>query len=121
MTLADAERVEVKMNRIAPDILFRIPPQQTFSVTGKIATSDNSPLPPNTKAILLTADAFVGPMYGQEVSRDGSFAIPKVLPGKYWALLDVESESSEVKWSTIKTEVVVGGDVQDLSLTLIPR
>ena len=121
-SLDDAERVEVKANNIAPDLLFKIPPQQTFSFEGKVATSNNSPLPPNTKVVLLTADdSFLGPMYGQEIALDGSFVVPKVLSGRYWALLDVESESSKVKWSTIKTEVVVSGDVQNVLLTLIPN
>lgn len=122
LEFGDADRIEVKANHNAPDLLFKIPPQQTFSFAGRVATSDNSPLPPNTKVVLLTTDdSFLGPMYGQDVAPDGTFFVPKVLPGRYWALLDVESESSHVKWSTIKTAVVVSGDVQNLLLTLIPK
>ena len=68
--------------------------------------------------MLLSADRFLLALsYVQEVTADGTFTFPKVLTGKYWAIVDVES-SGDTKWSTKKAEVNVDGDIRDLSLDL---
>ena len=79
-------------------------------------------MPPNARVVLLTADgSFLGPAYAQDVSSDATFNIQTVLPGTYWALVDVDADSGQVRWSTVKTEVVVSGDIDHLSLSLIPN
>jgi len=117
-----AAHIHVGIGQDSANLVFKIPAQELFSVAGAVSSPNNSPLPANTKVILIAADgSFVGPAYGQDVSTNGSFVIPAVLPGKYWALLDVDSADSEnTKWSAIKTELTVTGSIDHLSLTLIP-
>ncbi len=117
-----ADEITVNSGQNISDLIFRIPVQQAFSVSGVISLSDDSRLPNNTKVILLSADRpFQGPAYGQDVSSDGTFILPRVLPGKYWAFLDVDSDSdsSKTKWSTIKSELLVDGNIDRVSLSLI--
>ena len=114
--------ITVNSGQNISDLIFRIPVEQTFSVSGVVSLSNNSKVPDNTKVILLSADRpFQGPAYRQDVSSDGTFILPRVLPGKYWAFLDVDSDSdsSDTKWSTIKSELLVDGNVDHLLLSLI--
>jgi hypothetical protein len=85
--------------------------------------ADNSRVPVNVKTILISSDRpFQGPTYEQEVAPDGTFTFPKVLPSKYWALLDIDADTdSSIKWSTIKTELLVNGNVDHASLILMRK
>jgi len=119
---ADATEITVNPGEIVSDVIFKIPVQETFSVSGVVSLSDNSPLPANLKIILISSDQpFQGPVYGEDVAQNGAFVFPRVLPGRYWALSDVntDADSGNAKWSTIKTELVVNGNVDHTSLLLI--
>lgn len=122
---SDATQITVSPEQNTSDLVFNVPRQQTFAITGTVATSNNSALRANTMVILVSADgSFLGPMSAAEVSSDGSFAIPKVLPARYIALVEVESDSRDSehsKWSTIKTELIVDRNPEHLALTLIPE
>jgi hypothetical protein len=122
MEASDAAEITLNSGEGISDLTFRIPVQETFSVSGVVSSSYNSKVPDNMKVILLSADRpFQGPAYGQDIASDGTFRLPRVLPGKYWALLDIDSNgnSANAKWSTIKTEVLVNGNVDHIALQLI--
>jgi len=117
---SSAAEITLDSGKNISDLIFRIPVQQTFSVSGMVSLSDNSSVPDNTKVILLSADLpFQGPAYGQDVASDGTFTLPTVLPGRYWAFLDLDSDSDSSRWSTIKSELLVDGNVDRVLLSLI--
>ena len=124
--ISDATPITIRPAQSISNLIFKIPPQPIFSVTGSVATSNDSRLPAEAKVILISADQpFFSLFYSQDVLPNGTFQFSRVLPGKYWAFVDVDSDSgrsdSKSSWSTRKTEVIVQGDVGQLSLTIIPR
>lgn len=119
-----ATPIDIRAGQAIVDLVFKIPPQPTFSVKGIVSASNNSPLPSETKVILVSADQpFLALAYAEDTAPNGSFAFPKVLPGKYWSFVDVNSDpdgSIKPGWLTRKTELLVDRNLADLSLVLIP-
>ena len=101
------------------DLVFNIPAQATFSVSGKVSNSHNPELPAKVKVMLMNASQ---PLLAHtaDTATTGSFVFNQVLPGEYWAIVTVDA-SVESKWSTRKALVEVGGDIAQLSLELIPN
>jgi hypothetical protein len=82
-----------------------------------VSNSDNSQLPAKVKVMLMSASQ---PLlaYTADTATGGSFVFNQVLPGEYWAIVNIDA-SVESKWSTRKALVEVGGDITQLSLELI--
>jgi hypothetical protein len=99
------------------DLVFNIPAQATFSVSGTVSNSDNPQLPAKVKVILMSASQLLL-AYTADAATSGSFVFNQVLPGEYWAIVTVDA-SVESKWSTRKARVEVVGDITHLSLELI--
>ena len=99
------------------DLVFNIPAQATFSVSGKVSNSHNPELPAKVKVMLMSASQ---PLlaYTADTATGGSFVFNQVLPGEYWTIVNIDA-SVESKWSTRKALVEVGGDITQLSLELI--
>jgi hypothetical protein len=117
---SEATGIEIKGDA-NPEILFNVPPQPTFSVSGTIQVSNKSALPAECKVGLLSADPQSFQLaYTQDVAPSGSFDFPRVLPGKYWAFVAVDSDTSS-KWLTKKVEVNVEVTVANLTLQLIAK
>lgn len=100
-------------------LLFKVPSSRTYAVGGKISAFSKSKRQAEPKVMLVgTADPFLLALgYSANVDEDGTFIVRQVLPGKYWALVTVDSDGT-TKWSTRKVEVNVDADVTDLSLEL---
>ena len=114
MKASEATPIDIRAGQ-ALALVFRIPQQNTYSVKGRVATSDTSPVP-DSQVVLVTADQpFRGPTYRADISEDGSFHIPKVLPGKYWGFVLADHEG----WSTRKAELVIDKDLSGVALVLI--
>ena len=119
---SQATTITVTSGQSNPDLVFKIPLQSTFSVSGAVTTPNGWPLPVGVKVMLLNAE---GPLltlvYVQDVAQDGKISFAKVLPGRYWAfaLCDFDSaESGKAKWWTWKTELKVDGNISNLSLAM---
>ncbi|HEY6268027.1 MAG TPA: hypothetical protein VIX11_07005 [Candidatus Acidoferrum sp.] len=118
---SEATAIEIKGDVANPELLFNVPPQPTFSVSGTVQVSNESALPAECKVGLLRADPQSFQLaYTQDVAPNGSFDFPQVLPGKYWAFVAVDSNASS-KWLTKKVEVNVEVTVANLSLQLIAK
>jgi len=120
---SQATTIPLRSGHSSPDIVFEIPFQPTFSVTGAVIISGgDSHLPAEVNVMLINADGTVLTLvYSQAVAADGTFSFAKVLPGRYWAFagLDTDSaDSGKTKWWTRKTEIMVDGNVSSLSLAL---
>lgn len=100
---------------------FKIPPQPTFFVQGSISTSNKAALPSESKVFLVNADlsAFLV-SYSHDIEADGSFRFARVLPGRYWAVVGIDSDSAS-NWETRKTEVNVNAQVSGLFLELVRK
>lgn len=104
-----------------PDLEISLPPQATFSVRGTVMTPHSSALPPECSVFLLNVDRLsflVG--YSADVGPMGRFEFPKVLPGKYWAFVGVDSDVA-AHWLTRKSEVHVNTAIPNLSLELVQK
>jgi len=120
MSVPEAGKISIAPGQIKADLVFKIPPQKMFSVAGSVSTSNNSPLPAKSRVLLLSMDQpFMTLAYEGDIGANGSFTLPKVLSGRYWAILDVDFDSAAPGWSTRKIELVVDKDVNDLPLVLI--
>jgi hypothetical protein len=115
--LSDATAIDIIPDQTPSDLVFNIPAQATFSVSGKVSNSDNPQLPAEVKVMLMSASQ---PLlaYTADAATGGSFVFNQVLPGEYWAIVTVDA-SVESKWSTRKAWVEVVGDITHLSLELI--
>jgi len=124
-SLSEATSIIIKPGQTTSDIEFKIPPQPTFSVAGVISIPNNSHLSASIKVMLISADQpFLALPYAQDVAPDGTFLFPKVLPGRYWGFVDVDSDSEDSarpKWLTRKIELLIDRDLGHLSLPLIPN
>jgi len=124
LNLLQATPILIKSGQQTPDIIFTVPSQTAFSVTGVVSTPGSTLRPAETKVFLISADQpFLALAYAQDVASDGTFTFDKVLPGRYWAFVDVDAfaQSGGPKWLTRKTEVVVEKNVSALTLELIPH
>ena len=120
-TATEASTVELRRGQAPTDLAFNIPPQPTFSVSGNVRIPYKSVLPAESRVFLLSADPssfLVG--YSKDVDSSGSFDFPRVLPGKYWAFVGVNSDDAP-NWLTRKAEVEVNVTVRGLSLELVQK
>jgi hypothetical protein len=115
--LSQATAIHVIPGHAPSDLVFDIPAQATFSVSGMVSNSDNPQLPAEVKVMLISSSQ---PLlaYTSDAATSGSFVFDQVLPGEYWAVVTV-APSIESKWSTRKSRVEVVGDTTQLSLELI--
>jgi hypothetical protein len=119
--LADAMAIEVKSGEDNPRLMFNVPPQPTFSVTGTVFTANKSGLPPGCKVALLSADPVSFELaYAQDVRPSGSFDFSQVLPGRYWAFVVVGSDTAS-NWLTRKVGLDVNREIANLTLELIAK
>ncbi len=117
----DATAIEVKSGQANPEIVFNVPPQQGFSVSGSVHTSSKSGLPPECKVTLLNADPLSFLLaYSENIASNGSFDFSQVLPGRYWGFVIIASDTAS-SWLTRKVEVDVSVEVANLSLELIAK
>jgi hypothetical protein len=119
--LSEAKAIEINEGQQISHLLFKVVAQKTYTVSGKISDFSKRQRQAEPKVLLLNADRLLlAQSYEQEVAPDGTFNFPQVLPGRYWAIVDVESTGdTSTKWSTRKVEVDVDGSIRDLSLELI--
>jgi hypothetical protein len=102
-----ATAIEVKDGQANSELAFDVPRQPTFSISGTVLVSPKAALPTECKVALLSADSLSSALaYTQEVAPNGSFDFPRVLPGKYWAFVIVDSDAAS-NWLTRKAEVDV--------------
>jgi hypothetical protein len=96
--------------------MFKVPSRKTYTVSGRIWEFNKSKQQAAPKVMLLSAaDRFLLALgYSADVAADGTFVLSRVLPGKSWAVVTVDSDGT-TKWSTRKVEVNVDGDVNGLS------
>ncbi len=121
VTSSAATVIEVKGDHPISELVFDVPTQSAFSVSGTVRASNKLELPAECKVILLSAEPFSFLLaYSQDVGPSGYFEFPNVLPGKYWALVTVDSDGTS-SWLTRKAEVDVSADVAEESLELIAR
>jgi hypothetical protein len=116
--MSEATAINIEPGQTVSHLLFKVPVQRTYSVSGKISTFNKSQLKADPKAILVSADQSFALAYAEDVAPDGAFIFRHVLAGKYWAVVTVDSDGT-TKWSTRKVAVDVDGNVTDLSLELI--
>jgi hypothetical protein len=117
----EATTIEVTSGRANSDLVFNVPPQPTFSVSGTVLASNKSALPPECKVALMRTDpSSFALAYRQDIAPSGYFGFPRILPGKYWAVVVVDSDAAS-RWLTRKTEVNVDVTVANLSLELIAK
>lgn len=118
---SDATVIDVEGAPASFELVFNVPSQPTFSVTGTVAESNMSALPVECKVVLLSTDPLSFPLaYSQDVTPSGSFSFPQVLPGKYWAFVIVDSGDAS-KWLMRKVALDVDVSVSNLSLDLIAK
>lgn len=112
---SEATEVEISPRETVSHLLFKVPSQQTYTVKGKIAAFNKSKQQSAPKVMLVSAaDRFLLALgYSADVATDGTFTLLHVLPGKYWAVVAVDSDGT-ARWSTRKVEVNVDGDVTDI-------
>ena len=115
--LSEATAIDISPGHPPSDLIFNIPAQATFSVSGTVSNSDNPRLPAKVTVMLMSASQ---PLlaYTADAAASGSFVFNQVLPGEYWAIVTVDA-SIESNWSTRKARVEVVGDITHLSLELI--
>jgi len=114
---SEATAIEIIPGHNPSDLVFNIPAQATFSVSGTVSNSDNPQLPAAVRVMLMSASQPL-PAYTANAATSGSFVFNQVLPGEYRAIVTVDP-SVESKWSTRKARVEVVGDITHLSLELI--
>ncbi|HWZ96634.1 MAG TPA: hypothetical protein VN025_02645 [Candidatus Dormibacteraeota bacterium] len=118
---ADIATVEVTAGRSNPLLTLEVPIQNTFSITGKVQLRNASTLPEDCRVFLLNADHELFVLsYSQNIGPNGSFTIPRVISGKYWAFVEIESDNS-LEWQTKKMEVEVTENIANLSLQLVKK
>jgi len=119
--LADATKIEVGPGQQIQNVLIKVPFQPLYSVKGAIVPFDKANLELKPKVLLIDPEQVsFATLYAGDVSPDGSFEFPGVLPGKYWAIVNIESVSDS-QWLTRKASVEVDGNVSGVSLTLVPK
>src|SRR5712664_1472 len=100
--LSEAKTIEVSAGQEISHLLFTVTPQKTYSVSGNLSNFGSGQHQAKPNVLLFNADRFLLALsYSQEVAADGTFSFPQVLPGKYSAIVAVES-SGDTKWSTKK-------------------
>jgi len=119
--LSEAKAIAVERGQQVENLLLKVPFQPLYSVSGTLADFDKSNAELQPKVLLFNAEqVFVGLIYRQDLSPNGSFKFPHVLPGKYWAIVIVDADDNS-KWFTTKVAVDVDNNVSGLSLTLTQK
>ena len=120
--LSEAASIDIRAGQSVPDLTFTIPSQPTFSVSGTVSVAAGARLPQKASVILTSAEQPFSPLiYLHDIASSGSFVFPKVLAGKYWGIVDVESDTGGRKWLTRKIQITVDRKVTDLHLALMPE
>jgi hypothetical protein len=116
---SEATTIAIKSGQVVSDLVFRAPTQAKFSVSGAVHLPANSRMPSDYKVALFGAEpsSFMLVYAVQGIEPGRQFVFPGVLPGKYWALVLVDSEDAPT-WLTRKTEFTVTGAITGLSLEL---
>lgn len=118
---SDSRPIELKSEQVHSDLKVVVEPQPTFSVSGNILIPKNSALPTECKVFLLNADPLSFLVsYSVDVDPSGSFEFRRVLPGRYWTFVGVDSDAAP-NWLTRKAEVEVNATVSGLSLELVRK
>jgi hypothetical protein len=118
---SDAKTIILKNGQPIDNLLLEVPFQPSYSVSGSVSTASIPSAQIQPKVLLVRAGQLLLRLgYVVELSPDGSFLFPRVLPGKYWAIVSVDGDDN-AKWFTTKVEVDVENDVSGLSLTLIQK
>jgi len=118
---SEADAVEIKSGQANSELVFTVPAQPTFSVSGTVHASHKSALPTECKvALMSTEPSSLALTYTQDVAPNGSFDFQQVLPGKYWAFVAIDSDAAS-NWLTRKAQVDVAVTVANLSLELIAK
>ena len=118
---SQADAVAVKNGEANSTLVFTVPSQPTFSVSGTVHASHNSARPAECKVALMSTDPLSFALtYAQDVAPDGSFEFPQVLPGKYWAIVAIDSADAS-NWLMRKAQVDVDASVANLALQLIAK
>jgi hypothetical protein len=118
---SDAETVALKSGQQIENLLLHVPFQPLYSVSGTVEAPEESEAELQPKVLLFNAEqVFVGLIYRQDLSPSGSFRLPQVLPGKYWAVVMVDADDNS-KWFTTKVAVDVDNNVSGLVLTLLQK
>jgi hypothetical protein len=118
---SDAKAIAIKSGQQVEDLLLKVPFQPSYSVSGAVAAFDKSLLAFRPKVVLLKEDQiYLRLNYRQDLSPDGTFAFPHVLPGRYWAIIAVDGADAS-KWFTTKVAVDVDSHVSGVSLTLVKK
>jgi hypothetical protein len=119
--LSDAKAISVERGQQIGNVLLKVPFQPSYSVSGSVAAFDKSSVVLRPKVALLNAEYLqMGLVYSQDLSPDGTFEFPRVLPGKYWAVVMVDGDDAS-KWFTTKVGVEVDNNVSGLALTLVKK
>jgi hypothetical protein len=119
--LSEAETISLKSGQQIENLLLKVPFQPSYSVSGTVAVPEKFDSELQAKVLLFDAEqVFLGLIYRQDLSPGVSFRFPQVLPGKYWAIVMVESDDNS-KWLTKKVEVDVDNNVSGLALTLTQK
>lgn len=118
---SEATLIEVKSDRPSSELVFDVPSQPTFSVSGTVRMSDKLAFPAGCKVALLSAEPLSFLLaYSQDVGRSGTFEFPNVLAGRYWAFVMVDSDTAS-NWLTRKVVVDVDRSVVNQSFELIAK
>lgn len=118
---SDAKKIRLNAGQHLQNLLINVPFQPSYSVKGSITAFDEVRFELSPKVFLVEEGQFSpGTLFMADVSQDGSFEFPRVFPGKYWAVVDVESDSG-AKWFTKKVSISVNNNVSGLSMTLIQK
>jgi hypothetical protein len=119
--ISDAKAIAIGSGQQVEDLLLKVPFQPSYSVSGAVAAFEKSFAGLRPKVILLKEDQiYFGLNYWQDLTPDGTFAFPHVLPGRYWAIITVDGADTS-KWFTTKVAVDVESNVSGLSLTLVQK
>jgi hypothetical protein len=116
--LSEATAIEIKAGQQISHLLFKVIARKPYSVSGRISNFNKAQRQAAPKVFLFGSNRLLfACSYQEEVAPDRTFTFPQVLPGKYWAIVDVDSGGT--KWLTKKVSVDVEGNIQDLTLELL--
>lgn len=117
-----ASTVEIETGQFRSDLVFNIPSQPSFPLSGTVVTPNNVVLPPECSVFLFNVDRLSFLVsYTVNVGPKGAFAFRRVLPGKYWAFVGIDDPNAAPNWLTRKTLVEVNAAINNLSLQLVHK
>jgi hypothetical protein len=85
---SEATAIDIAPGHTPSDLLFDIPGQATFSVSGTVSNSDNPQLPAGVKVMVMRASQSLR-AHTAEATTSRSFVFNQVLPGEFWASVTV--------------------------------